>query len=64
MKHLIEAIKLRDTNLLEEEIKERYDLINKMCGTLYPQIIYDEIVKLSELKANIQNGIPIQEEMF
>ncbi len=64
MKHLIEAIKLREINQLNIEIEERYNLINEMEERLYLQMLYNEIEKLNLIKRNLQNNIPIQEEMF
>lgn len=34
---------------INEQINKRYELINSMCGDLYPQILRDEIEQLKKI---------------
>lgn len=46
MEPINEALQLFDLDKIQEEINERVELINQMVGSLYPAILYDEIVSL------------------
>lgn len=39
---------MTDPLAIQEEIKSRINLINQMVGTLYPSILFDEIIQLRE----------------
>ena len=48
------ALELNSLDEINNEISERYELLSKMVGTLYPQIIMYEInqlnIKILEIK--------------
>jgi len=43
-----EQLDKMDTPTLEKEIKSRRELMDQMVGWLYPAILRDEIIQLSE----------------
>ena len=47
MKDIEEAIKLESIEEIEQEVKDRGELRERMVGRLYPSIIHDEICQLN-----------------
>ena len=44
-----DALKLTEPEKIKEELKARKELISLMVGSLYPRIVFDEIVLLRKL---------------
>jgi hypothetical protein len=53
MKNIKEALQLTTVDELANEISERHKLIDSMVGTLYPEILSNEIYKLEALHDHI-----------
>ena len=47
MKDINEALKLESIEEIEQEVKKRGELRQRMVGRLYPSIIHDEICQLN-----------------